>query len=224
MTTNIAATHEEIRKIIASNNAIFAAADAAGKRVLIAKDVLKRIESRQYIPNSGSWFGQSAFIGANPNDSVQELIVGNRANGCTCCGIGSLFLSCIALNNKVVRGELYEVSGPADMSRLAIGQFFSDSQLEMIETAFELGEGFHSYTSSWSSVAYPDLEYVKKSLNQNQTYEERLAIYLKSSDIRLPLDIREKCIQFGRKNPEHDEARLIGIMKNIVENNGEFVP
>jgi hypothetical protein len=200
----------KVQAEIAKRNKIFAAASAAEKRVLIAKDVLAQIAAKKFKVRSGTWVNlldnnkltiptvapesiglPKDFKTIDQKDSIRELFLENTTvKSCECCALGAMFMSCTLYNNKTtVRdfdNETYDfVDSVEDRSfSNGLAGFFSPEQLKLIEVAFECGHGGFD----------PD-EVTKGS------HAAEWGDYYKN-----------------------DKDRLVAIMKNIIKNDGKFVP
>jgi hypothetical protein len=191
---------QKARREIARRNKLFAAADAAEKRVLIAKDVIAQIKNGNFKAAGGTWVrpmtarhlgNLSVEFGADA--SLRELVLTDKLGKCDCCALGAMFMSCTLYNNKTTAEDFeQEVNDGAfdflveDKGSISNGlnTFFSPAQLRLIEMYFERGYGAWSPRSD-AETARVELWY--------ETYST-------------------------------DRSRLLAIMQNIVDNNGTFKP
>ncbi len=199
---------KKLERQIKAREKRFNAADKAGKRVLIAKDVLADIKAQKLIAKRGSWidtkedwYGQ---LRSDTESTFSRYVEEHEKNielrdklaqmpSCTVCALGACFVSAVKRVDKLKLGalvgetdedgRLYNVLGTAEGGWGAIskylGKFFTKKQLELIETAFERGGG-HTH-AGW-----------------------------KAEDFWWQYD--------------NDQDRMVAIMKNIIKNNGTFVP
>ena len=139
----------------------FRKANKARKRVLIAKDVLLQLDLKRFKPTPGHWV-KGIKWSIDPDAQVCELVNGKK---CEVCGIGSLFVSAVEFANKLDVDEAKKTSesGYLDDKIVCFNylhRWFSESQLEAIETAFEMGEGA-TYSADgmnfWNNIYEDDL-------------------------------------------------------------------
>lgn len=188
-------TPKQLEREIARRNRIFRKANAAQKRVLIAKDVLEQLKAGKIKATRGCFLRIRSLSGLLTNrdaaykESLQATFLRGDIEQCEACADGALMLSCTLFNNKYSTGapfynlDVWINSKKSMKNKLNV--IFSRSQLRLIENAFEKGDGaFQKF---------------------KKTPEAK------------------KAIQFGRRfsTPKN---RLKEIMKNIVKNRGAFVP
>ena len=199
---------EKINKLIAENNAAFKKATKAQKRVMIAQDVLAQIKAKRYVAEPGMWvvptFSENfCNTDSDPGkESVQQLFASKEIESCNVCALGGLFMSCTNLNNHTTYSQFNSESedigaliGYEEGLSNELDVFFSKNQLTLIEIYFEDGEGYFSI--------------------DNETVDTGSRFY-KSIDFDHVNSFNDKY--------QDDDDRLKAIMKNIVENNGTFVP
>jgi hypothetical protein len=199
MTTKIAKLKKKLaatKKLVEVNNAAFKKASRAEKRVMVAKDVIARLKTKQYRATEGRWVEPTMrnFIPYDARElSLQKQIV-EESEKCACCGIGAVTLSCIVFNNNATLGDLtdhkldFDVMENTEGDKFGLKKIFSPRQLALIEIAFENGEGYYQL-------------------------EDRGRLFTKA-------EFNKLSAQYKGYQPT---TKLIAIMKNIVENNGEFV-
>jgi hypothetical protein len=205
-------------------NARFAKLSNAQKRVAIARDVLKQIQTENFIPHTGKFVSVPDYneflVYRNKNASLQEMLP--QLGPCDVCALGGLFLSCTNLNNKARVSALMENSHPSgnidntgeayQMNDMFLGgkkfsndlnRFFSNYQLMLIEIAFERGGG------AVGNVNFTDGLY-KNYLGQFKPITAEI----------------EAAAQFSEKTntDQSSKDRMIAIMKNIIRNKGRFRP
>lgn len=191
-------TRNSIRTQIIKSNTRFQNATKAEKRVLIAKDVLARLETGQYKAKAGTYWrtrgvetrkliwGAENVEGFSRNTEGLQSYIVNGDIKCTCCALGGMITSCIAKENDFFLADanfLSEVGFSGTNVRKRLLRFFSEKQLCQIESYFE------GYCNS--------------------------DIYGEKRD--------ERAVAFNYDNP-NDKARLVKIMQNIVDNKGTFKP
>lgn len=144
-------------KHVEKTNAKFDAATPAQKRVMIARDVINRIESKYIIADSGS-FGRNI----EGYGQAKEFI---NTKTCSVCAKGALFCSIVGRVNKFKLEEFdsnAETNGDIESKIHApIREYFSDEQIALIETAFEGEQYLESINiDTWEAVDfYEELRY-----------------------------------------------------------------
>lgn len=121
-------------KRIGDRNRRFKAMTKARKRVAIAKDTIEALNARKIVAKCGVYLAHDAELNGDklPNDYA-----------CKACALGSMF---VGLTTRVkdlsVKGHQCRSHITEDLSK-----YFSDIQLDMVESAFEQREmGWaHSY-------------------------------------------------------------------------------
>lgn len=207
---------------IAKREKIFKAASPAQKRVLIAKDVIAQIKAKKLKPAHGTFvtFDKVAGLNMTPTDpyseptredvsyhlgadkDARELYLENKIQRCSCCALGSLFVSCTLYNDNTTADEFTfageEISdwltsgGKAERMSNGLDKFFSIQQLQLIEQTFETDNGVvQSHDEDEFGKAYPKFSKASEAFCNKYTTAE---------------------------------SRLIAIMKNIVANDGTFKP
>jgi hypothetical protein len=194
-------------------NGYFNSLSSEEKRVAIAKDVIAQIEANIYISRRGIYGSIYSNNSENPLDrniSVQTIF---DEVACNCCALGAMFMSNVKFNNQCT---VDDVGRPVKMLK-DLTNFFSVEQLIMIECAFE----------NWSSSDV--LGDVDDDYEEDFSFTLTDGIHAGSNINALGLS-RDKLVEnvdnaykFG-SSIEKNEERLIEIMNNIIENNGEFIP
>lgn len=215
---------QKLRREINRRNKLFAAADNAGKRVLIAKDVIEQIKLHRFKPSSGQWisFGfdlhrrwdnaelevsNSGYNSPVLSENVREKFLAKELPPCSCCALGGMFMSCTLLNNQTTVQQLNTASNalgdaiesPEEFAESRVFsngliKFFSAAQLKLIETAFE-GNGGYFYETP---------------------YDEEGELIKRPAATMAALEWQDKYPDVKK--------RLIAIMQNIIKNNGTFKP
>jgi hypothetical protein len=207
---------------IAKREKIFKAASPAQKRVLIAKDVIAQIKAKKLKPAHGTFvtFDKVAGLKMTSKDpyseptredvsnhlgadeDARELYLENKIQQCSCCALGSLFVSCTLYNDNTTADELAsagdEISdwltsgGKAEPMSNGLDKFFSIQQLQLIEQTFETDNGVvQSHDMDEFDRPYPKFSKASAAFCDKYTTAE---------------------------------SRMIAIMKNIVANDGTFKP
>lgn len=208
-----------IKAEIAKRAKAFKSATQAGKRVLIAQDVLDQLKLRKLRATSGAFvdsyiltkmFEQSqgyediTSIGLSQhgqkmkklaNESIQELLISNKIPSCKVCALGGLMVSCTLFNNQ---------------------EKISDFETDFANMGSKLWHG-KRFKNGLSRVFSPS------QLNMIEAAFERGYGYFDSCLTILSEEVFTTCAAFGRKYPS-DSKRLVAIMKNIIANKGTFIP
>lgn len=129
----------DMDKHIEDTNQQFENASPEEKRVIIAQDVIDRLNADLLIANPGSMMKGVSLMGEELNwaDSFKTYI--NRKS-CKVCAKGALFCSVIGRVNKIsiddavsaTEGNHYD-----DAAHMKLRELFTLEQLDLIETAFE---------------------------------------------------------------------------------------
>lgn len=171
-----------------------------GKRVAIAKDVLVQLKAKKIIAKEGSYVS----IPLKENEvgkQLQDLLPKKK---CNCCALGSCFVSLVSIENDFAikshnLGQGGERNGHIgkDDFRSRLKKYFTQFQLDLIETAFEGTTGY---------IDGPD--------NSEQFEKAREFYYQFGGE---GWDSQDR-------SDEESEQCLIGIMENIITNKGTFKP
>lgn len=189
---------------VLKRNVAFKSTNAAGKRVLIAKDVLKQIKDGRFVPAPGDWADLKFAPAENPwelnGESLRETFLSGKVESCKCCALGGLFTSCTLFKNEVTVKETSTINIGLEIRagnkfKNGLDKIFPRKQLILIEHAFEKADGF------FCEDRLVDMD--PRSLPS----KESLA----------------KALKFGARYSD-DGKRLIAIMRNIVKNSGTFNP
>jgi len=197
---------QQLKREIAKRNKLFAAADSAEKRVLIAKDVIAQIKLGRFKAATQTWVtpnvrrkpgfdysgGVNLPLEFGHDAPVRELFLDKKIESCDCCALGAMFMSCTLYNNNQTAEDFEEevswefderVEGHHGGFSNGLHKFFSRAQLQLIEASYEGGAG--AFEGPMSKRAAVD----------------------------------------GWMNAlPNNKKRLVAIMENIIENNGTFVP
>lgn len=126
---------EEFNQSIEQSNAAFKKANKKRKIVLLAKDVIERINLKQLKPTTGVVCRLEDKRDVKSTDNIKNILP--KIKNCECCAKGALFLGYIGRVNEMTVGEIEDESShnSAEMQKLL--KIFDDYQLSLIETAFE---------------------------------------------------------------------------------------
>jgi len=194
-------TVEKINEALRKSNAAFKKATKAEKRVMIAKDVLAQIKAKRYIPESGTWVDPNWNIRneIDGTESVQKLFADRTIETCNVCALGGLFMSCTNLNNNTCVSDI-NCGGEGSL----LG--------EMIQEGDTLSNGLNKIFS-------------KKQLQLIEVYFEKGDGWFGEDGYTgnyIGEDSRH--VEYFNDAYPDDDERLVEIMKNIVANDGTFVP
>ena len=214
----MSANPNRIQKQIDERNKLWKKATKRQKAVLVAKDVIERIDAKQLRANTGVWLEFSNTSSYSQNSPLQECILGGES--CTGCAMGGLMMSTIAYRNEVTSDSLYGHQLDEESSNFNLSEVFTDNQLELIEQAFEGGHGkydfefdsFNRHNLSDGDVPYPD-EYLAKY------WITKYRKACKSAHDKRIMRI----LSFYKRYQDEDNRRLKLIMQNIIKNKGLFV-
>jgi hypothetical protein len=194
-------TVEKINKALLKSNAAFKKATKAEKRVMIAKDVLAQIKAKRYVPESGTWVDPNWNIRneIDGTESVQKLFADRTIETCNVCALGGLFMSCTNLNNNTCVSDI-NYGGEGNL----LG--------EKIQEGDTLSNGLNKIFS-------------KKQLQLIEVYFEKGDGWFGEdgyTGVYIGEDSRH--VEYFNDAYPDDDERLVEIMKNIVANDGTFVP
>lgn len=177
---------------------------AAQKRVAIAKDVIAQINCEAYKPAAGVYVSLAPSDEAkNEGKSIQDLwnkptdqMLDEGMLQCTVCAKGAMFMSHIRKDSSSCKvGQAQDGQHEPNIEE-RLTDVFSEKQLDLIEAAFE--ESGSYYGDNHAPSAYDD---------ETDSYTGRA----------------HKAEVFGSRYSS-DQSRLIGIMNNIIKNDGTFIP
>lgn len=168
---------KKINKEIQRRNRLFKSKTKAQKRVLIAKDVIAQIQAKKIRASSGDWVANEvmndlyniAIWDESEKISVQKLLLAKASGECSCCALGGLMVSCTLFTNKETL-ENYHERFASELGYLVdadekfdngLNKIFSRQQLQLIEIAFEGGEGYFipCYTNLPERLTYKATEF-----------------------------------------------------------------
>jgi len=171
----------------------------AQKRVLIAKDTIKWLDTKAIMTKTNSNYFKMSGKGIKVKNTLRDIELGvmlkNTTNSCQVCAIGGMFYSMVRRfdNITIDVGEHAHHNYLKRIYRSSIfdelERYFSYEQLIMIESAFEMHE-MHN-PDDWDNI------------DRNK--------FINASNFAIS----------DKKSPA---ARLRKIMNNIIQNDGVFVP
>jgi len=184
-----------IRQSIRRANRAYSKAGPAQRRILIAKDALAQIKLKKMDVRTGFFTNIPRFSELVPDGGtvqLQKLLHDPDAPQCRGCALGTLFLSSVRMRNRFMIAE--DTDGDEEIIPLL--KEFSPKQRQLIEMAFEQGNGWYQITGrtgdGGSFDVTPDHKAAANWADDFQVYDG-------------------------------EEIRLIGILQNIIRH-GEFNP
>lgn len=191
----------KLNKTIVASNAEFKKMSKPQKRVRIAQDVLAQIKARRLVPVRENGYICDAEGVENQAPDTEVSAVAERVTSCQVCGIGSLFVVGIQRDESLKLGDLNDVkerlNNPGTYPATAFG-------LDNVDQ-----KDIHKFLGKY---------FTKSQLQLIEDVFETDATYLDEDG-----DEESASERFAAKYPE-DEERLVAIMKNIVKNEGVFIP
>lgn len=181
------------------------------KAVLVAKDVLAQVKAKRYKPKVGTYV--YVANGYKFEGSIKENF--NKIEECQVCALGSMLMSSTHLGNILTTSDITAFLDRDFLRRSEkvtelFYSIFNDKQLLLIETAFE---GYTYFFELNKTL-------IKKQFQKDFRYHESSDRY---ADEILTFDETLACEMFHRKYPAA-EKRLNAICRNIIKNNGVFIP
>jgi len=177
---------------------------AAQKRVLIAKDTIKWLNSNNIEAKSGEYFlAPSMGIKIKSLNDKLGAALARTKKSCKVCALGGMFYSMVRRFDKVTvgRGDItnrclgdYLTFVESSVVFSELGKYFPHHQLAMIESAFEMID----------MIDWEDHDHI------GDAEVDRSILFAQKPDY-----------SGDGKSPA---SRLRMIMENVVENNGVFKP
>lgn len=172
------------------------------RRVMIAKDVIAQLNTKQLVAASGSYV---ALNDAAKNIDSDESVKSNYAKikKCNVCALGACLMSATKFGN-ILSFEDISATNMVDThndhpSKRLFKKIFTPKQLLMVESTFE---GDNSEQMRYAYDAF------------GATLSD------KESELCFSFFKRN----FPRKRKFSDDFRLRAIMENIIKNKGVFIP
>jgi len=159
------------------------------QKLRIVKDAIIQIENKRITPSNAGNYMRIFDLDSKSEMSIQKILK-EDVNKCECCAKGALFASCVINVNNVTRSDFYS---DEEFQKEKLSKWFSDKELDTIETAFE-GQVI---------------------VDSSGTLE-----VLVNGDHWEPTKLANKAIKFGEQY-RTSETRMLAILNNILEN-GRF--
>lgn len=197
---------------IQQNNEKFKNATKAQKRVLIAKDVLEWLDVNLIRPENGSYVRRSDYkkdidYDYEKHDKTQlnkTILEGGSRNSCYVCGVGALFVGAVMRYDNICNGDF---NGNCSDINIGIGG--------LIEFDDELVDYLSKYFTR-RQIALVEVAFeVEDYFDSDEPFNSSFAC--------LSDEAASKASNFGMQYKENKQ-RLIAIMKNIIKNDGQFIP
>ena len=200
---------KNIQEEISRRNEIWKAASKKERAVLVAQDVLDRLSDGQIIAEQQIWLNFADTCSYNETVPLQECVLGGEK--CNCCAQGALMMGLIGWRNRVDSSSLNRRGAlePGDDGQFNLNDIFSATQQEMIEQAFEDGYGQNGFNWDDDNLDYlEDVDEIKAALKCKNTKS----------------DERNLRIRLFHRSFKTEKDLMRGIMKNIIKNEGVFIP
>ena len=207
-------TQKQLDEKIKKRNDVFKKATTSQKRVLIAKDVIDQILAKRFNPKRGFWvrFRNERKLEDVVESSLQEKFLDNTIPSCDCCALGGLMMSCTLYNNNEKVGDV--IASADDTAGILPFDFKSNQDFDI---GFNLTDRRKGFDNGFGKIfSKNQLKLIEMSYEKGRGWFDSDRVYIDS-------ELVAKAIRFGRQHRSNN-SRLIAIMKNIVKNNGEFIP
>lgn len=190
-------------------NEIFNSLSVEKQRVAIAEDVIDSVFARQYLCQTGHYIRTSLFDDGDLKSQLPSV------KNCNVCAIGATLLSITKYRNKIVKDDINFESFTNPNSEVVkmLSEYFTPKQLALIECTFEDSPWQYNETESTTRVG-------------SKAFGEMLS----DKEIQACIDFKNAASKIEIKDSiEQDycfsssDIILIEIMKNIINNNGEFI-
>lgn len=188
---------KRIRASIIKANAAYKKATPAGRRVLIAQDAIEQIKLQKVEVREGFFCDIRRVLPDNGEAQLQELLHDPDAPQCSGCALGTLFLSSVRMRNQFKVDAFSDPEGEI----IPLLKEFSQRQRELIEIAFEMGDGWYS-------------------VERHRTWGGGELVVTKQH--REAMDWAIGFLSAGER--ECENTRLLILLENIVRNKGTLVP
>ncbi len=182
----------------------FKALSAAEKRVAIAQDVLLQVSIDRLVPAFQTYGDYGPYEGKEDISALtkeQLCSVVNKFSSCDACAIGSVFLSALKFANDLTVGEAYPYPGEPLTDNV----------------------GFFREIGGAPSLSVL-MKYLERFFAAEQLYlmENAFEAYDRTFS-SIPEEVTQAAYRFCL-DCESPNERLDRIMKNIIDNKGEFRP
>jgi hypothetical protein len=197
-------TLKDLNSQIEASNQEFNTASIYTKRVMVAQDVLDRIQIKQikarrgsvvHVPDTVRTKLQHSTFSFTSNHSIKDTLC-NEEFECEVCAKGAMFMGYVGRVNEFAWGLTNSLSAHHHHSVMMkkLVELFTEYQMSLMETAFE--GRCYVYGDKDGNSLFPE------GTAQHNEYLAALYVY--------------------DGQPSHE--RLIAICNNIIRNEGEFIP
>lgn len=156
---------------------------------------------------------------------------------CDVCALGACTVAAVRQFNRfspVVVSGAFQHLGTGDGSLITyLKEFFEEKQLAMIEAAYETGDGWynkdHSLVRTEENRQEPirwttTMEVECQSNECVEPWHEVEVEHESEQPVTRTAEWWQEAVKFGERYPHTGNERLLAIMQNIVDNDGEFIP
>lgn len=175
------------------------------QRIKIAEDVLAQLKAKAYAATQGTYCSiKGISLWANRGKELRDAVETKAVESCTVCALGSMFMSAIRLgDNCKVTNSVSMYNGESEEGNyIAVGGDLIHDRIHQI-----FGQDRRLIESAFEGADMDLEDYIDAN-----------------PELELDFDQLERdCIDFYEVYPEDDE-RLAAIMKNIIRNEGKFIP
>lgn len=189
---------------VRAENTIFENMTKAEQRVRLARDVIELVAAKKLVARSGVWLSLGDRMGTLVKGDVADEEQMNKLlpgiEQCNACAVGALLYCTVMRANALTAGEIRSEDTDdlsiRDFTKIKeyLGKWFSTSQLEQMEAAFEKR---HEPEDQTKVVLAAGRMFARRAHDADGRYWED-------------------------DESVDDETRLVVIMKNVVENGGTF--
>lgn len=107
----------------------------AEQRVVIAKDLIKRLNEHRFTAQAGTYLRvTTGRRDGERDDEVKDMLKGARCRGCQ---LGGIFLCAVDRHNKLKLKDMGYLEDNDRSMRSYLSKWFTESQLLEVEEAFE---------------------------------------------------------------------------------------
>lgn len=191
-------------------------------RIAIAQDVISRINVLNVSHSYCHFDSFTTNYHYGDERSVKDFFE-DVVPHCEVCAKGALFLAHVDFKNKLTIGSLVGNSFDDEEVCSPLLKYFSQEQLDLIEIAFE-----GDFVNGECAVDYEWGTSFAKKHGLKRRYDDSL--YSPYSGKQFFLEdspIIRRALKFSSKfkdDEKYDKRVLLGIMRNIIRNDGVFIP
>jgi len=191
------------------------------QQVAIARDVMRHLNSGHFIARHEKYMHTDGGGPDGPvivtDTQVQTVL---RARKCRLCALGGIFAATVERYNELTMGEMNFDLGDSAMQLNYLRPYFDESQLRLIETAFEgrvvRVPGSFELAERYSELSIHDLRKMMADDADTRAYPTSERTWLRAA--------LTACEQWKPKFHDAPGALMRAIMLNIIYNSGRFYP